>query len=260
MLNFDNLKDFLDKKEDLYNCPNFIENDPICIPHSFSKQQDIEIAGFFASIFAWGQRKTIINKCKELNQRMDNSPHDFILNHTESDLKSLLNFKHRTFNDTDLLYTIHFFRNHYLIHESLEDAFFSKKGLSVEEGLIYFNKYFFSLEDSPKRTQKHIPSPEKKSACKRLNMFLRWMVRDDSKGVDFGLWKKIKPKDLICPLDLHVERTAKKLNLLQRDKPDWNAAVELTNNLKQLDADDPVKYDFALFGISIEEKCIINIH
>lgn len=131
--------------------------------------------------------------------------------------------------------------------------------MSVEEGLNYFNQYFFSLPDAPRRTQKHIPNPLRKSACKRLNMYLRWMVRNDDKGVDFGLWKMISPRDLICPLDLHVERTAKKLGLLKRDKPDWQAALELTENLRQLDSEDPVKYDFALFGVSIEEKCIIDM-
>lgn len=258
-LNFNNIKNFLDEKVDFYNRPQFVENDPICIPHRFSKKQDIEIAGFFAAIFAWGQRKTIINKCIELNNRMDNSPYDFILNHQESDLKSLLNFKHRTFNDTDLLYTISFFKQHYLRYSSLESAFFDTKNTNIEDALNYFNNYFFSLEDAPRRTQKHIPSPNRKSACKRLNMYLRWMVRNDNKGVDFGIWKSLKPKDLICPLDLHVERTAKKLGLLHRDKPDWQAAIELTQQLRMIDPEDPIKYDFALFGISIEEKCIIDM-
>jgi len=252
------LKEFLDKKSDQYNTPDFIGNDPICIPHSFSKKQDIEIMGFFAAIFAWGQRKTIINKCKELAGRMDNSPYDFLMNHKDSDLKRLLDFKHRTFNDTDLLYSIYFLRKHYLAFNSLEEAFFPRADMSVEEGLNHFQTYFFSYPEAPKRTLKHIPSPVRKSACKRLNMFLRWMVRKDDKGVDFGIWTKVKPKDLICPLDLHVERTARKLNLLQRDKPDWKAAEELTWNLRQLDNSDPVKYDFALFGISIEEKCVIE--
>lgn len=253
------LKIFLDQKVILYNCPQFIENDPISIPHLFSKKEDIEIMGFFASIFAWGQRTTIINKAKELSVRMDNSPYDFIVNHTDTDLKKLLGFKHRTFNDTDLFYCIEFFKHHYKKYDSLESAFFPDKNMSVEEGLNHFSDYFFSLPDSPQRTRKHIPSPQRKSACKRLNMYLRWMVRNDKNGVDFGLWKRIQPKDLICPLDLHVERTAKKLGLLTRDKPDWKAAMELSENLRLLDKDDPVKYDFALFGISIEEKCRIDL-
>lgn len=256
--NIFDLKEFLDRKAEQYNTPAFIENDPICIPHNFTQLQDIEIMGFFASIFAWGQRKTIINKCSELSSRMDDAPHDFIVNHNDTDLKKLLAFKHRTFNDTDLLYCIDFFKRHYVVYNSLEAAFFPNANMSVEEGLNHFHTYFFSHPDAPLRTVKHIPSPRRKSACKRLNMYLRWMVRNDAKGVDFGLWEKIKPKDLICPLDLHVERTARKLQLLHRDKPDWQAAIELTDNLKKLDANDPVKYDFALFGISIEEKCVIE--
>lgn len=252
------LKDFLDQKVEQYNNPDFIENDPISIPHRYQLKQDKEIMGFFASIFAWGQRKTIINKCKELADRMDNNPYEFIMGHRDNDLCHLLGFKHRTFNETDLLYCIHFMKKHYSENESLEDAFFPDNGMSVKEALNYFKTYFFSLPDAPLRTYKHISSPLQKSACKRLNMFLRWMVRKDDKGVDMGLWTKAAPKDLICPLDLHVERTAKKIGLLKRDKPDWIAAEELTANLKKLDPTDPVKYDFALFGVSIEEKCIIH--
>lgn len=258
-VNFSNLKHFLNQKVDLYNCCDFISTDPISVPHQYTRKEDIEIIGFFAAIFAWGQRQTIINKCNELSDRMGNTPYEFVKNHSDADLQNLLGFKHRTFNDTDLLYCVEFFRKHYSENDSLESAFFPVEGMGVEEGLNYFNRYFFSLPDSPSRTRKHIPSPLKKSACKRLNMYLRWMVRDDNNGVDFGLWKKISPKDLICPLDLHVERTAKKLGLLTRDKPDWQAAIELTENLRQFDPEDPVKYDFALFGVSIEEKCIIDI-
>lgn len=258
-INFRDIKYLLDRKVDQYNNSDFIASDPICIPHSFSKLQDIEIMGFFASIFAWGQRITIINKCKDLGLLMDNSPYQFVTQHQETDLKALLKFKHRTFNDTDLLYCIHFFKQHYAKHKSLESAFFPRKSMSVEEGLIHFHNYFFSDLDAPLRTKKHIATPTRKSACKRLNMYLRWMVRKDNMGVDFGLWKRIQPKDLICPLDLHVERTAKMLGILSREKPDWTAAMELTANLREFDANDPVKYDFALFGISIDEKCIIDI-
>lgn len=255
-----NLKHFLDQKVEQYNTPSFIENDPICIPHAFSKKQDIEIMGFFAAIFAWGQRKTIINKSKELAERMDNSPHQFILNHQDQDLKFLLGFKHRTFNDTDLLYTVHFLREHYMKNESLEEAFVGAGVTDTESALIHFHNYFFSLPDAPQRTTKHIPTPRRGSACKRLNMYLRWMVRNDNKGVDFGIWNRLKPSQLICPFDLHVERTAHILNLLTRDKADWKAALELTQNLRLLDPHDPVKYDFALFGVSIEEKGIIDIN
>ena len=254
-----NLKKFLDKKVAEYNQPSFIKSDPICIPHSFSKKQDIEIAGFFASIFAWGTRTTIINKSKELMQLMDNAPHQFIIQHEEKDLKNFLQFKHRTFNTTDLLYFLQFLKHHYSKNKSLEDAFFNNKSIGssdniVEAGLDHFYNYFFSLEDAPQRTNKHIASPQKNSSCKRLNMFLRWMVRKDEKGVDFGIWEKISPAQLICPVDVHVARVARHFNLLKRNVTDWQAAMELTHNLRTLDEVDPVKYDFALFGLGVMEK------
>ena len=251
------LKDFLDKKVEEYNQPNFIPNDPIVIPHQFSAKQDIEIMGFLASIMAWGQRKTIINKCKELIDRMDGSPYDYIMNHQEQDLKSLLGFKHRTFNDTDILYFIEFFKYHYGHFESLEDAFLvgqeHNKRIDVELALNAFKMYFFSLPDYPYRTRKHISSPAQKSTVKRINMFLRWMVRQDDKGVDFGIWKRLSPKDLICPCDVHVERVARKFGLITLDKVNWKTAQELTTNLRLLDPLDPVKYDFALFGLGVFE-------
>lgn len=286
---FQQLKDFLDDKVDLYNRPEFIENDPVCIPHQFKLKQDIEIMGFWASILAWGQRKTIINKCNELIRLMDGAPYDFIINHQEADLKRFLGFKHRTFNETDALYFIEFFKQHYKSHDSLESAFLSKRSPfrdefleevslsaeptdtssapcyigelnkssdmpAVEYALNSFRTYFFSLPDFPARTKKHVSSPLQKSTCKRLNMFLRWMVRDDDHGVDFGLWKGIKPSELICPTDLHVERVARKLKLITRKQVDWQTSIELTANLQQFDPVDPVKYDFALFGLGIEEK------
>ena len=252
-----NLAHFLNRKVDEYNTVEFIANDPISIPHQFSKKQDIEIAAFFASIFAWGNRIIIINKCKELLQRMDNAPYDFVLYHQESDLKRLLYFKHRTFNDTDLLYFIQFFRGHYSKNLSLESAFAgntNKKDQTIEAALNGFYKYFFSFPPLPERTKKHIAAPIKNSSCKRLNMFLRWMVRNDNKGVDFGLWKELKPSQLVCPIDLHVARVARRFNLLERKQTDWLAALELTQNLKRFDPMDPVKYDFALFGLGVIEK------
>jgi uncharacterized protein (TIGR02757 family) len=291
---FADLKDFLDQKVDLYNRPGFIENDPICIPHQFTLKQDIEIMGFWSAMLAWGQRKTIINKCKELIRLMDGAPFDFITNHQETDLKRFYGFKHRTFNDTDTLYFVEFFKQHYENHSSLEDAFIpspgNKKtpiyradfagvdpgnspdidlssapcyahenagaytGDEVENALNHFRAYFFSLPDFPRRTIKHVSSPMQKSTCKRLNMFLRWMVRDDDRGVDFGIWKKMSPANLICPTDLHVERVARKLKLIDRKQVDWRTAVELTQNLRMFDPNDPVKYDFALFGLGIEEQ------
>jgi uncharacterized protein (TIGR02757 family) len=253
------LKEFLDRKVAQFNNPSFIKDDPICIPHFFSKKQDIEIAGFFAATFAWGIRKTIINKCKLLMQLMDNAPYDFCINHGDEDLKKLENFCHRTFNDTDLLYFVSFFKFHYSGHRSLESAFFNNKTIgqynnTIEVALNYFHNYFFSLEEIPQRTKKHIAFPQKNSSCKRLNMYLRWMVRNDNKGVDFGIWKKISPSQLICPVDVHVARVAKRFNLLKRKPVDWQAAVELTNELRKFDVNDPVKYDFALFGLGILEK------
>lgn len=287
---FLDLKDFLDTKVEQYNQPGFIENDPICIPHQFKLKQDIEIMGFWASILAWGQRKTIINKCNELIALMDGAPYDFILNHQDKDLKRFLNFKHRTFNDTDTLYFIEFFRQHYKKYTSLESAFtgfhlntqgvyevldgnevpaktesnstplhlnelkIESVSITTERYLNSFRTYFFSLPDYPSRTKKHVSSPSQKSTCKRLNMFLRWMVRDDHKGVDFGIWKTIKPSMLICPCDLHVDRVARKLGLITRKQTDWITAVQLTENLSLFDVIDPVKYDFALFGLGIEKK------
>ncbi|WP_017258339.1 TIGR02757 family protein [Pedobacter arcticus] len=284
---FSDLKDFLDAKVEIYNQPNFIELDPISIPHLFSRQQDIEIMGFWSAMLAWGQRVTIINKCKELIELMDGTPYDFIMNHADTDLKRLLNFKHRTFNATDTLYFIEFFKTHYSNYQSLEDAFlpFNKKTDfredfldtsikehiaptpksevclasklaidTVEGNLNYFRSYFFSLDDFPRRTIKHVSSPLQKSTCKRLNMFLRWMVRADDNGVDFGIWKRITPNQLICPCDVHVDRVARRLGLISRKQTDWQTALELTGNLRKYDATDPAKYDFALFGLGVEEK------
>lgn len=243
----------LNEKAVLYNNPSFIAKDPICIPHSFSSKQDIEIAAFFAALFAWGNRTIIINKSRELMQLMENAPHDFVLHHQPKDMKRLLLFKHRTFNATDILYFIEFLKEHYLHHTSLETAF-SQWGNTIEEMLSGFHNYFFSLEDFPHRTRKHIATPAKKSNCKRLNMFLRWMVRKDDCGVDFGIWNNIHPSQLICPVDVHVARVAKHLGILQREQTDWQAAIELTEYLRTLDEQDPVKYDFALFGLGVMEK------
>jgi uncharacterized protein (TIGR02757 family) len=250
------LKEFLDAKVEEYNNPSFIGSDPVSIPHRFKKKQDVEIAGLFAAILAWGQRKTIINKCIELLAMMDNAPHDFILNHTDADLKIFETFKHRTFNATDTLYFLAFLKDHYQKYDSLEEAFNPglKNRWNAEQGLSSFHHRFFSLSFAPQRTRKHIATPERKAACKRLNMYLRWMVRKDDRGVDFGLWRSIDPAELICPCDLHVDRVARKLGLIQRKQTDWLTAVQLTNHLKALDPADPVKYDFALFGLGIMEK------
>jgi uncharacterized protein (TIGR02757 family) len=254
------LKDFLEAKVEEYDKPAFIKDDPVSIPHLFTKKQDIEIAAFFAAIFAWGNRTIIINKSKELMQLMEMQPYEFCLNHDAEDLKRIQQFKHRTFNATDLLYFIEFLKFHYSNYHSLEDAFVKNMNNTssddnlIEHALVNFHHYFFSLEHVPQRTKKHIATPEKKSNCKRLNMFLRWMVRKDDNGVDFGIWSKIKPSQLICPIDLHVARVAKRFGLLQRKQVDWQSALELTEYLKTLDPLDPVKYDFALFALGVIEK------
>lgn len=247
------LKKFLNQRARLYEQPSFIPFDPISIPHMFCKKQDIEIAALFAAIFAWGNRTTIINKSKLLMALMEMQPHAFCLHAEKKQLQKLAAFKHRTFNADDLYYFIEFIRHHYTAHETLETAFFPKKGMCVEEGLNYFRSYFFSGAHL-KRTEKHISSPLQKSSCKRLNMFLRWMVRSNAKGVDFGIWKHIQPADLICPLDVHVARVARHLGLLARKQTDWEAALLLTEQLRSFDKLDPVKYDFALFGMGVTEK------
>jgi uncharacterized protein (TIGR02757 family) len=204
---------------------------------------------------SWGQRKTIINKANELVKLMDNHPYDFVMNHTENDLKKLLTFKHRTFQPTDTLYFIEFFKTYYSKNESLESAFIDpKESTNIKAGLIQFHNKFFSLEYVPQRTRKHVSTPSRKSACKRLNMFLRWMVRADENGVDFGIWTQIKPEQLMIPLDVHVFRVAKQLGILTRHKADWQAVEELTEHLRILDPYDPVKYDFALFSMGVLES------
>lgn len=251
------LAEFLEKKVAEYNQPSFIAQDPISVPHRFTKKQDIEIAAFFAAIFAWGNRLVIINKTNELMKLMDDSPHEFCLHHSDNDLKKLLTFKHRTFNATDLLYFVSFFKMHYALNDSFETAFsiwMKKTDADTAAGLNGFYQYFFSLEDVPKRTLKHIASPDKNSTCKRLNMFLRWMVRSDRHGVDFGIWKNISPAQLIIPLDVHVARVARQFNLIQRKATDWQTAVELTGEMKNMDAADPSKFDFALFALGVIER------
>lgn len=246
--------EILEEAVQRYNQPNFIENDPILLPHRFSKLQDIEIIGFWVSMLAWGQRKTIINSGNRLIDLMDGAPHDFMINHIEKDRAKFADFKHRTFQYTDTLYFLEFFQHFYKNNHSLETAFsqhLSNADTHVEKALIGFHNLFFSLENAPQRTRKHVATPARKSTCKRLNMFLRWMVRQDDKGVDFGLWKNIQPSQLLMPLDVHVDRVARHFNLIQRKQTDWKTVLELTENLKQFDAEDPVKYDFALFGLGV---------
>ncbi len=251
------LRELLESKAAFYNQPSFIESDPIAIPHEYSQLQDIEIAGFWAAVLAWGQRKTILNKARELFARMDHAPYDFIINHTENDLKKFLSFRHRTFNAEDTLYFISFFKEFYQRNDSLENAFsrhMDENDVTVENALRGFHEEFFDLEWAPARTRKHIATPARKSACKRINMFLRWMVRRDDCGVDFGLWQTIDPSQLVCPCDVHVDRVARRLGLIRRKQTDWQTALELTDELRKLDAADPVRYDFALFGLGLEDR------
>jgi len=251
------IQKFLDSTVTKFNRPDFIQDDPISLPHQFSKKQDIEIIGFWVAMLAWGQRKTIINKGRELIELMDGAPHDFMVNHEEIDRKKFLNFKHRTFQATDTLYFLEFLSSFYKKNKSLESAFsdgIKATDVTTENGLAHFHELFFSLPDAPQRTRKHIATPIRKSTCKRLNMFLRWMVRKDDNGVDFGIWDNIKPSQLLIPLDVHVDRVGRSLGLIKRKQTDWKTVLELTEELRKFDPDDPVKYDFALFGTGGLEK------
>lgn len=250
----DDIKAILEDAVARYMSPEFLDTDPLCIPHRFSKLQDIEISGLWTAVLAWGNRKSIIDNAGKLMALMDNAPHDFILHHRETDRKRFLSFKHRTFNDTDTLYFLEFLQQYYRQHHSLEDAFsrhLMPGDTDVGNALAGFHRLFFSLPYAPERTRKHISTPERRSACKRLNMFLRWMVRSSAGGVDFGLWRHISPAQLLIPLDVHVERVARNLGLLTRKATDWQAVLELTAALRSFDPEDPVKYDFALFGLGV---------
>lgn len=243
---------------DKYENAEFIAKDPIRIPHQFTLRQDIEISGLFASILAWGRRPGIIKSAGSLMQRMEFEPFAFITQSTESDHKKLLGFVHRTFNDTDLLFFCNALRHYYRESDSLEDIFYHalRKGDGIYGGLTALHHNFFRHDWAPAKSAKHLSNPAKGSACKRLNMFLRWMVRSAERGVDFGIWNRISPADLICPLDVHVMNTAHKLGLIEGGKSNWENAFRLTSILKSMDPNDPVKYDYALFGISIGGETI----
>jgi uncharacterized protein (TIGR02757 family) len=248
------LKEFLDAKVEQYNRPDFLSTDPLRIPHSFTKKEDVEISGFLTATIAWGNRKSIINNAERMMEMLDNSPFDFVMNHQEKDLEKLESFVHRTFNGEDLKYFIRSLNNIYNHHQGLEHTF-AKKGdsVSLQMSISHFKTIFFEL-DHQARTTKHISDPQKGSAAKRINMFLRWMVRNNNNGVDFGIWNKISPSQLSCPLDVHSGNVARKLGLIQRKQNDGKALEELDANLRKLDPTDPVKYDFALFGLGVFEK------
>lgn len=252
-MDISHIKQLLDAKCEEYEQPEFIASDPICVPHRFDKAQDIEIAGFFASILAWGNRRSIINSCNRLMELMDEAPYDFVRNHQERDRIRFLHFVHRTFNATDLLFFLHRLQLHYQSHESLVSTFFPKGNEDAYLALSYFHQYFFSLEEAPERSRKHIGNPLRGSACKRLNMYLRWMVRRNS-PVDFGLWNSISPAKLVIPLDTHSGQVSRRLGLLTRKQNDWKSVTLLTDTLRSFDAQDPVKYDYALFALGAEER------
>ncbi len=250
------LASFLEEKYDKYNRPDFIESDPISIPHQFSKKEDIEIAGFLAATIAWGQRVTIINNANKMMKLMGNNPHDFIMSAKQKDFQIFDSFVHRTFNGVDAVFFMKALQNIYKKHGGLEKVFlpYSSNGETTLNAITNFRKIFFSIEH-PYRTGKHVSNPIENSSAKRLCMYLRWMVRNDKRGVDFGIWKSsLLPSHLMCPLDVHSGNVARKLGLLKRTQNDWKAVDELTSNLRKLDAKDPVKYDFALFGLGVFEK------
>ncbi len=246
------LIDFLEEKYLQYNTPDFILSDPIQIPHRFTRKEDIEISAFLTAAIAWGNRKMIIRNADNIMRIMDNQPYDFLMNAGDEELESLPHFVHRTLNRIDLIFFLKSLRNIYKNHGGLESVF-SEYPDDIQQALIYFRELFFSIP-FPERTGKHISNVAKNSSAKRLNMFLMWMVRQDKSGVHFGIWKKIKPKYLYLPLDVHTGNVGRKLGLLTRNQNDWKSVSEITGRLRKFDANDPVKYDFALFGLGVFEK------
>lgn len=253
-MNKSELKSFLDFKVEQYNTSHFIETDPIQIPHQFSKKENIEIAGFLTATIAWGNRKSILKNADRLMELLDRSPHDFVINHSPADLEKLENFVHRTFQGIDLQYFIKALKNIYLNYGGIEKIFSTyAEERSLQPAIHHFKQAFFELPHA-RRTEKHVSDPQKNSAAKRINMYLRWMVRKDPSGVDFGIWDSLQSQQLSCPLDVHSGNVARKLKLLKRKANDAKALMELDNSLRKMDPVDPVKYDFALFGIGVNEK------
>ena len=254
-MNIHEIKEFLDEKYEKYNTVNFISSDPVAIPHLFTKKEDIEIAAFLSATIAWGQRTSIVKNAHKLMEWMDMSPHDFIVNAGNTDFRHFKKFVHRTFNGDDCIFFLKALRRIYEVNKSMEEVF--AKGYNqdnnVKSGIIHLRNSFFSMKHDS-RVERHFSNPEKNSACKRINLFLRWMVRNDDRGVDFGIWKSVPSYALLCPLDIHSGNVARKLGLLKRTANDWKAVEELTANLRRFDPGDPVKYDFALFGLGIFEK------
>jgi uncharacterized protein (TIGR02757 family) len=252
-MNTTEIQSFLDEKVIQYNTLDFIESDPVQIPHLYSQKEDIEIAGFLAATIAWGNRKMIIKNAVRMMEMMGNAPYDFVMSHQEKDLECLSTFVHRTFNGQDFMGFMRSLQHIYKNHNGLEAVFCkNKEALSMQKSIHEFKKIFFEIPHDY-RTQKHISDPLNNSAAKRINMYLRWMVRQDNKGVDLGIWKSISPGSLSCPLDVHSGNVARKLGLLLRQQNDGKALAELDAKLRLLDPLDPVKYDFALFGLGVFE-------
>jgi uncharacterized protein (TIGR02757 family) len=253
-MNKSELKEFLDGKADFYNCPAFIDLDPVSIPHQFSRKEDIEISGFLAATISWGNRKMILRNANRIMELLDHSPYEFIMNSNNDEIEMMKNFVHRTFNSTDLIYFLKALQNIYRNKGGLETIFMTYQTQdSLQFAIHEFYRIFFELPHE-KRTERHVSDPLRGSAAKKLNMFLRWMIRKDDRGVDFGLWKSISPSILSCPLDVHSGNVARKLGILSRKQNDAKAVSELDKVLRKLDKDDPVKYDFALFGLGVSER------
>jgi len=251
-MNFEELKDYLDFKADQYNNPNFIESDPIQIPHRYKVKEDIEISGFLAATIAWGNRKMIIKSATKMMDAMGNNPYDFVMNATNNQIDAIDNIVHRTFNSEDFRYFIKSLRNIYNNHGGLENVFSANNSINLQNRISEFKQIFFEL-DHPLRTTKHISDPLKGSSSKRINMFLRWVSRKDTNGVDFGIWNAVSPSELSCPLDIHSGNVARALGILNRKQNDQKALMELDEALRKFDPTDPVKYDFALFGLGVFE-------
>ena len=248
------LKDFLDEKSFKYESPSFVKDDPILIPHQFTNRKDIEVSAFLTSVISWGNRKSIINSSNKIIEYMDKSPYDFIINHKNQDLQKKNQSIHRTFNQIDLNYFIKSLKNIYQKYGGLEEILANKdNGVDLQERISCFKKIFFSI-NHPERTRKHLPSPLNGSSAKRFNMFLRWMVRSNEKGVDFGLWTKINRSELSLPLDVHTGRIARELGLLSRNSNDHKSVKQIDSKLREMDPIDPVKYDYALFGLGVYEN------
>ena len=253
VLTHQELFEFLEEKYIQYNNTNFIGLDPISVPHQFTRKEDIEIAGFLTAAISWGNRTSIVKDANNLVRLMEGTPYLFIMHATPADLNSFSKFYHRTFNGRDCIFFLESLQNIYLHHGGLENCFSGVSRYGMKNTILKFRKLFLEIPHE-NRAEKHVSDPSKGSSCKRLNMFLRWMVRNDNRGVDFGLWKKIPPSELLCPLDVHTGNVARKLGLINRKQNDWKAVEELTAHLRSFDPKDPVKYDFALFGMGISEK------